>query len=72
MIGAGQVWQIASAWVDWIAAGLEKNSPRMHDMIDRRMRAFLQRRGDVTVGRPRCPEWQRFGATHGDVRRVRG
>jgi hypothetical protein len=26
MIGAGQVWQIASAWVDWIVAGLEKNS----------------------------------------------
>ena len=22
MIGAGQVWQIASAWVDWIAAGV--------------------------------------------------
>ena len=50
MIGAGQVWQIASAWVDWIAAGLEKNSPRMHDMIDRRMRAFLQRRGDGDRG----------------------
>jgi hypothetical protein len=43
MIGAGQVWPIASAWVDWIAAGLEKNSPRMHDMIDRRVRAFRQR-----------------------------
>jgi hypothetical protein len=28
MINAGQVWQIASAWVDWIAAGLEKNSDR--------------------------------------------
>jgi hypothetical protein len=36
--GAGQVWQIASAWVEGIAAGLEKNSPRMHDMIDRRVR----------------------------------
>jgi hypothetical protein len=33
VIGASQVWQIASAWVDWIATGLEKNSPRMHDMI---------------------------------------
>jgi hypothetical protein len=41
MIGAGQVWQIASAWVDGIAAGLGKHSPRMHDMIDRRVRAFL-------------------------------
>ena len=43
MIGAGQLWQIASAWVDGIAAGLEKNSPRMHDMIDRRVRAFSAR-----------------------------
>ena len=34
MIGAGQVWSIASAWVDGIAAGQEKNSPRMHDMIN--------------------------------------
>jgi hypothetical protein len=34
VIGAGQFWQIALAWVDWIAAGLEKNSPRMHDMVD--------------------------------------
>ena len=42
MIRAGQAWQIASAWVDWIAAGLQKNSPRTHDMIDRRVRAFLQ------------------------------
>ena len=42
MIGAPQLWQIASAWVAWIAAGLEKNSPRMHDMIGRRVRAFLQ------------------------------
>jgi len=42
MIGAGQVWQVASAWVDRIAAGLQKNSPRMHDMIDRHVRAFLQ------------------------------
>ena len=42
MIGAGHIWPIASAWVDGIAAGLEKNSPRMHDMIDRRVRAFLQ------------------------------
>jgi hypothetical protein len=41
MIGAGHIWQIASAWVDWIAAGLEKNSPRMHGMIDRRVGAFL-------------------------------
>jgi hypothetical protein len=24
MIGAGQVWQMASPWVDGIAAGLEK------------------------------------------------
>jgi hypothetical protein len=42
MIGAGQLWQIASAWVDGIAAGLQKNAPRMHHMIDRRVRAFLQ------------------------------
>jgi hypothetical protein len=34
MIGAGQVWPIASAWVDGIAAGLKKNSPPMHDMIN--------------------------------------
>jgi hypothetical protein len=34
MIGAGQVWPIAAAWVDGIAAGLEKNSPRMHDVIN--------------------------------------
>ena len=43
MIGAGHVWQIASAWVDGIAAGLKKNSPPMHDMIDRRVRAFVCR-----------------------------
>jgi hypothetical protein len=42
MIGAGQVWPIASAWVDGIAAGLEKNSPRMDDMIGRRGPTFLQ------------------------------
>ena len=41
MIGAGHVWQIASGWVDGIAAGLGKNSPRMHDRIDRCVRAFL-------------------------------
>jgi hypothetical protein len=39
VIGAGQVWPIASAWVDGIAAGPEKNSPRMHDTIDRRVRS---------------------------------
>jgi hypothetical protein len=37
VIGAGQIWPIASAWDDWIVAGLEKNSPPMHDMIDRRV-----------------------------------
>lgn len=42
MIGAGRIWQIALAWIDGIAAGLEKNSPGMHDVIDRRVRAFLQ------------------------------
>jgi hypothetical protein len=42
MIGAGQAWPIASAWVGRSAAGLEKNSPRMHDMIGHRVRAFLQ------------------------------
>jgi hypothetical protein len=42
MIGAGQLWQIASAWVDGIGAGLQKNAPRMHHMIDRRVRAFLE------------------------------
>ena len=42
MIGVGQVWPIASAWADGIAAGREKNS-RMHDMIDRRVRAFSAR-----------------------------
>ena len=56
MIGAGHIWQIASAWVDGIAAGLKRNSPRMHDMIDRRVRAFLQglarSRTGVQGGRP--------------------
>jgi hypothetical protein len=42
VIGAGQVWQIASAWADGIAAGLEKNSPRMHDMIGRRAGALCE------------------------------
>ena len=42
MIGAGHVWPIASGWVDGIAAGLAKNSPPMHDVIDRRVRAFVQ------------------------------
>ncbi len=42
MIGAGHVWLIASARVDGIAAGLSKNSPLMHEAIDRRVRAFLQ------------------------------
>ena len=43
MIGAGRIWSIASAWVVGIGAGLEKNSPPMHDMIDRRVRAFPAR-----------------------------
>src|SRR5208283_5505678 len=43
VIGAGRIWSIASAWVDGIAAGLAKNSPPMHDMIDRRVRAFPAR-----------------------------
>jgi hypothetical protein len=43
LIGAGHVWPIASGWVDGIAAGLEKNSPPMHDVIDRRVRAFSAR-----------------------------
>jgi hypothetical protein len=34
MIGAGHVWPIASAWLNGIAAGLGKNTPRMHDMIN--------------------------------------
>jgi hypothetical protein len=42
MMGAGQVWPIASVFVDVIAPGLEKNSPPMHDVIDRRVRVFLQ------------------------------
>ena len=42
MIGAGQVWPIASAWVDGIAAGLEKTRHAMHDLIDQRVRANLQ------------------------------
>jgi hypothetical protein len=42
MIGAGHIWPIASAWFYGIAAGPRKNSPPMHDMIDRRVRAFLQ------------------------------
>jgi hypothetical protein len=29
------------AQVDWIGTWLEKNSPRLHDVIDRRVRAFL-------------------------------
>ena len=41
MIGAGQLWQVPLAWVDGIGAGLEKNFPPMHDVIDRRVRAFL-------------------------------
>jgi hypothetical protein len=41
MIDAGHVWQVALASVDGIAAALEKNSPRMHYMIDRRVSAFL-------------------------------
>jgi hypothetical protein len=31
MIGAGQFWQIALVWVDWIPPGWRKNSPRMSD-----------------------------------------
>jgi hypothetical protein len=58
VIGAGHVWPIASAWVDGIAAGLEKNWLRMHDMIDRRVRAFLQglacSQTGVQGGRPSC------------------
>jgi hypothetical protein len=34
MIGDGHTW----AWVDGIAAGLERNTPPMHDVIDRRVR----------------------------------
>jgi hypothetical protein len=43
VIGAGHVWPIASAWVGGIAAGLKKNSPPMHHMIDRRVRVFSAR-----------------------------
>ena len=41
MIGAGQLADCLGVGC-LIAAGLEKNSPRMQDMIDRRVRAFLQ------------------------------
>jgi hypothetical protein len=34
VIGAGQVWPIASAWVDGIAVGLKKNSPPMRAIIN--------------------------------------
>jgi hypothetical protein len=34
VIGAGHGWPVASAWVDGITAGLEKNLPRMHDTIN--------------------------------------
>jgi hypothetical protein len=58
MIGAGQVWQVASAWVDGNAAGLENNSPRMHYVIDCRVPAFLQglarSQTDVQGGRLSC------------------
>jgi hypothetical protein len=37
MIGAGHFWPIASGWVDRVAARLEKNSPPMRDVIDRRL-----------------------------------
>ena len=40
MIGAGQLWQIAPAWLIGIAA-VWGSWPRMHDMIDRRVSAFL-------------------------------
>ncbi len=56
MIGAGHVWPIASARVDGIAAGLEKNSPLTHEVIGRCVRAFLQGlvRGQTALqgGRP--------------------
>ncbi len=43
MIDAGHVWEVASAWVDGITAGLNKNSLPIHDVIDRRVRAFSAR-----------------------------
>jgi hypothetical protein len=63
MIRAGQVWPIASAWLDGIVAGLGKNTPRMHDMInspiaveDDGIRALAETSGfqgrlDYTAGR---------------------
>ena len=42
-IDAGQLWQIALAWIDGIAVGLRKKSPPMHDMIHRCVRAFSAR-----------------------------
>jgi hypothetical protein len=49
MIDAGQLWPIAAAWVDGIAAGLGKNSPRMHDVMTRFFLAwkFLVEEGQV-------------------------
>jgi hypothetical protein len=40
-MGAGQVWPIASAWIDGTRLQAAENSPRMHDMIDRGVFAFL-------------------------------
>jgi hypothetical protein len=38
--GTGQVWQVASGLMG--SPLVEKNSPRFHDIIDRRVRVVLQ------------------------------
>ena len=43
MIGVGHVCPIASAQGNRIAAGLEKNSPLIREVIDRRVRASNRR-----------------------------
>ena len=55
MIGVGHVCPIASAQGNRIAAGLEKNSPLIREVIDRRVRAFPQglARGQTAVQRVR-------------------
>jgi hypothetical protein len=56
--------------MDGIAAGLEKDSPRMHDMIDRRVRAFLQGLARSQTVRSNLAEVGSDARMAGDDRRV--
>jgi hypothetical protein len=56
--------------IDGIAAGLEKDSPRMHDMIDRRVRAFLQGLARNQTVRSNLAEVGSGARMAGDDRRV--